>query len=88
MGLSDRKVKKQYSNRLRKFLGYRPRNLELYRMALRHQSAAERVKPQLDHKNSNERLEYRGEAALDLVVADMVFNKFPFKGGGYLTSFV
>jgi len=86
MGPFAKRDNNSYSNRLKKFLGYKPRNLELYRMALRHQSAAEKIQPRLDSKNSNERLEYLGDAVLDLVVAELVFNKFPFKGEGYLTE--
>ena len=37
-------------------------------------------------KNSNERLEYLGDAILGAVVADYVFKKFPYKEEGFLTE--
>lgn len=78
--------KSEYRKRLKQFLGYKPKKLHLYRMALRHLSAAENFDANSELKNSNERLEYLGDAVLDLVVAEIVFNKFPFKGEGYLTE--
>ncbi len=78
--------KSDYRKKLKQFLGYKPRKMHLYRMALRHMSAAENHDANSDLKNSNERLEYLGDAVLDLVVAEIVFNKFPFKGEGYLTE--
>ena len=35
---------------------------------------------------SNERLEYLGDAVLGAVVAEYLFNKFPFKDEGFLTE--
>ena len=37
-------------------------------------------------KNSNERLEFLGDAILGSVVADLLFKKFPFKDEGFLTE--
>ncbi|MCB0735133.1 MAG: ribonuclease III, partial [Bacteroidetes bacterium] len=62
-----------------------PRSYHLYKTAFRHLSAAERIKF-TDVKDSNERLEFLGDAVLDTVVAEIVFKKFPFKGEGYLTE--
>jgi len=38
------------------------------------------------HKNSNERLEYLGDAVLSSVVADYLFRKYPLKDEGFLTE--
>ena len=68
---------------LRGVTGYYPINIKLYHQAFLHNSA-------VVHKNterySNERLEFLGDAVIDLVVAEFVFKKFPGKGEGYLTE--
>jgi ribonuclease-3 len=64
--------------------GFTPNNLELYRLATRHSSVAKE-----DHngfKESNERLEYLGDAILGAAVADFLFKKFPYKDEGFLTE--
>lgn len=60
--------------------GFTPKNPELYRLAIKHSSAAQQVK---DH---NERLEYLGDAVLGVIVAEFLFKKFPFKEEGFLTE--
>ena len=64
--------------------GYYPRNIELYKLALVHRS-----KPlQLPNGRwtNNERLEYLGDAVLDLAVADYLYDQFPRKHEGFLTA--
>ena len=53
-------------------------------MALRHKSAATEMKNGI--KNSNERLEYLGDAILGAVVAEYLYKKFPYKEEGFLTE--
>jgi ribonuclease-3 len=62
----------------------KPDNLALYENALRHASAAEEIKPGV--KNSNERLEFLGDAILDSIVAHYLFTKFPKLSEGELTK--
>lgn len=64
--------------------GFRPRNLTLYRLAFTHSSA--RVETEIGYKKNNERLEYLGDAVLDLIVAEQLFKKFPFRDEGFLTE--
>ncbi|MEQ8584177.1 MAG: ribonuclease III [Marinoscillum sp.] len=64
--------------------GRRPNNLSLYERATRHSSAAELNSKGL--KDSYERLEYLGDAILGMVVAEMLFKRFPFKEEGFLTE--
>ncbi|MBO6515509.1 MAG: ribonuclease III [Bacteroidia bacterium] len=71
--------------KIRDLIGFRPGNLELYKKAFRHLSASEKIQF-TSVKNSNERLEYLGDAVLDMVIAEIVFKKFPFKGEGFLTE--
>lgn len=64
--------------------GFTPSNLELYRLATVHSSIAK--ENGTGHKESNERLEYLGDAILGAAVADFLFQKFPFKSEGFLTE--
>ena len=64
--------------------GFTPSNLELYRLATVHSSIAK--ENGAGYKESNERLEYLGDAILGAAVADFLFKKFPFKPEGFLTE--
>lgn len=64
--------------------GFTPSNLELYRLATVHSSIAK--ENGRGYKESNERLEYLGDAILGAAVADFLFKKFPFKPEGFLTE--
>ena len=83
----DRKVLegKEFLRELRLILGYRPRKLELYEQAFRHASVAH-VIGKGKTTDSNERLEFLGDAVLDLIIADILFQKYPFQGEGFLTE--
>jgi len=61
-----------------------PSNLELYRLATVHSSIAKENDE--GFKESNERLEYLGDAILGAAVADYLFKKFPFRSEGFLTE--
>jgi ribonuclease-3 len=80
--------KKQRNSSLAKFIQrtfqFRPKNLDLYETALRHASAADEIKPGI--KNSNERLEFLGDAILDSIVAHYLFTKYPSLTEGELTK--
>ena len=65
-------------------VGHRPLNLHPYKVATQHSSIAKKIKQ--GFKESNERLEFLGDAVLGLVVADYVFKKYPFKDEGFLTE--
>jgi len=66
----------------RKTFGVTPRNLPLYRQALRHSSANTEEAPSLPN---NERLEFLGDAVLDAVIGELLFNMYPDQGEGFLT---
>jgi ribonuclease III len=66
----------------RQKLGITPGDLALYRQALRHSSAVPEDRPDLPN---NERLEFLGDAILDAVVGQFLFNKYPEQGEGFLT---
>ncbi len=69
---------------LRGVLGFAPGNISVYKTALRHKSAAQEIRKGV--KDSNERLEFLGDAILSAVVADYLYKRFPFKDEGFLTK--
>ena len=81
--LSFCKDKELYSS-LYAILGFYPRHIENYKMALMHKSVM--------HRNNkgkpvnNERLEFLGDAILDAIVGDIVYRHFPGKREGFLTN--
>ena len=58
--------------------GFEPVNINLYKLALLHKSK--------NKNESNERLEYLGDAVLNLIVAEYLFKKYPYKDEGFLTK--
>jgi ribonuclease-3 len=75
---------RKYVKSLKNLLGFVPGNLSLYRLAFRHKSAAQNVKKGV--KNSNERLEFLGDAVLGSVVAETLFKLYPYEDEGFLTE--
>jgi ribonuclease-3 len=57
--------------------------MELYYLAMRHTSLANEKE---GFAESNERLEYLGDAVLGMVVAEYLFTKYPFRDEGFLTE--
>ena len=66
-------------------MGFYPRKIELYQQALTHKSVSAKREDGRRLQN-NERLEYLGDAILDAVVGDILYNRFCGKGEGFLTS--
>jgi ribonuclease-3 len=68
---------------IRSITGFVPVYPDLYRMAFRHSSA-------LNTKNnpaeSNERLEYLGDAILGAIVGEYLYRKYPLRTEGFLTE--
>lgn len=62
--------------------GYRPKNLELFYEAITHRSIAFATPKEF----SNERLEFLGDAILDAIIAEFLYQKFPDQDEGYLTK--
>lgn len=75
---------RQFVRRLSITLGFNPKNVSLYQLAFRHKSVSPYLKSGL--KNSNERLEFLGDAVLGAIVAEFLFRKYPLKGEGFLTE--
>lgn len=65
-------------------LGFKPRKVELYKLAFLHKSKSKETHKGV--KMNNERLEYLGDAVLSAVIADFLFKKYPYQGEGFLTE--
>lgn len=61
--------------------GYRPNNLSFFEQAITHKSLSS-----ADTDTSNERLEFLGDAILDAVIAEYLYQRFPDEDEGYLTT--
>lgn len=74
---------KAFKQGLKQLLGFSPSNLSLYHQAFRHSSVKTIKKKEL---NSNERLEFLGDAVLGLIIADYLFKIYPYENEGFLTQ--
>ena len=72
--------------RLKSILGFYPRNIKLYRLALLHKSMAGREQDKEKHFVNNERLEFLGDAMLGAIVADILYKQYGNKQEGFLTT--
>jgi ribonuclease III len=75
---------REFKSRLKKLLGFSPGNLQLYEVAFIHRSAT--ITLVNGKKVNNERLEYLGDAVLDAILSDYLFEKFPNANEGFLTK--
>ena len=76
--------KREFGSRLRKILGFKPGNLRLYEIAFIHRSASFKLPD--GKKINNERLEYLGDAVLDAILSDYLFEEFPDASEGFMTK--
>jgi len=76
--------KGEFSSRLKKMFGFKPKNLKLYEAALIHRSATF-ILPNGKRVN-NERLEYLGDAVITGILSDYLFEKYPEANEGFLTK--
>ena len=65
-------------------IGYTFQNKELLRLAMTHSSYANEQKKQ--KKENNERLEFLGDAVLELTISDCLYHQYPEKDEGKLTK--
>lgn len=64
-----------------KRFGYKLKNPKFFIRALTHKSLSNNT-----DEDSNERLEFLGDAILDAVIAEMLFDRYPNEDEGYLTK--
>jgi len=74
---------KEFVRRLHSTLGFTPSNVNLYKLAFYHKSGNFEKK---SNYQSNERLEYLGDAILGTIVAEYLFKKYPNSDEGFLTK--
>ncbi len=65
---------------LEHLLGFTPKHVAYYKLAFMHRS-----KPD-EPTDSNERLEFLGDAILGAIIAEYLFKKYPYQSEGYLTE--
>lgn len=80
---SNEKKKKLYFS-LKSILGFSPVNLSFYELSFIHKSASQTVSN--GKQVNNERLEFLGDAILDAVISDYLYDKFPAENEGFLTQ--
>ncbi|MBN2732094.1 MAG: ribonuclease III [Balneolaceae bacterium] len=81
------KIGSEYNERLEKLegiIGTKIDNPFLFVRALRHRSSL--VDDDFASTDSYERLEFLGDAVLDLIVSEIIFDRFPNEDEGFLTK--
>lgn len=76
--------KQKYYFSFRRILGFWPRKISYYELALRHKSLS--LHGADGSLLNNERLEFLGDSILDALVADVLFRHFDKGGEGFLTN--
>lgn len=77
--------RRRFRSQLKKILDFRPGNISMYEVAFIHRSASFNLP---DGKRiNNERLEYLGDAVLDAMLSDYLFEKFPDASEGFLAKY-
>ena len=71
---------KELQKNLKNLLGFKPKYLPYYIIALTHSSKSDEI----DH--NNERLEFLGDAFIGSIVGEYLYKKYPHKDEGYLTE--
>jgi len=67
-----------------RILGFYPHDIRVYEQALLHKSTS--LRSEKGRPINNERLEFLGDAILDAIVADIVYQHFDGKREGFLTN--
>jgi ribonuclease-3 len=75
---------RKFITSIKNITGFYPSKIRVYKVALTHKTASTEIKQGVF--DSNERLEFLGDAILGSVIADFLYKKFPFKDEGFLTK--
>ena len=76
--------KDEYALTLERIIGFYPDQISIYKQAFLHKSIIQNT--ELQSFESNERLEFLGDAVLDSVISHYLYQKFPKQDEGYLTK--
>lgn len=79
-----RPKKDEFYHRIAQLTGVEPKDISLYKLAMRHSSASKRSDGST--WSNNERLEFLGDAILGAVVAKWLYELYPAENEGFLTS--
>ncbi len=71
---------RRFIKNITEITGITPGNIHVYKLAFIHSSLAD------EQHQCNERLEFLGDAILSSIIADYLFQKFPYRDEGYLTD--
>ena len=74
---------KQNYYKLKKILGFSPRNWDYYQLALTHSSVCNEYRSRLQN---NERLEFLGDSVLGTVISEILYENYSNKREGELTN--
>jgi len=78
---------KHFAERLQHLIGFTPSNLYIFKVSFYHKSTLNNISPEIQGLyQSNERLEYLGDALLSFVVGEYLFKKYPGANEGFLTK--
>ena len=77
---------KEFVRRLRRLLGFTPAYLKVFKLAFHHKSSNDGNRSSPYGGQSNERLEYLGDAVLGTIVAEYLYKKYPTEDEGFLTK--
>lgn len=67
-----------------KVLGFYPRNIDYYLLAVRHKSIS--IQGTDGKLLNNERLEFLGDAVLNSIISDILYHRYPDEQEGFLTN--
>ena len=76
--------KDEFALVLERIIGFYPHQVSIYQQAFLHSSLIQNK--ELQSFESNERLEFLGDAVLDSIISHYLYYKFPKKDEGYLTK--
>ncbi|HRG67961.1 MAG TPA: ribonuclease III [Saprospiraceae bacterium] len=78
---------KHFAERLHHLIGFTPSNIYIFKLAFYHKSTLNNFPNDTNGLyQSNERLEYLGDALLSFVVGEYLFKKYPSANEGFLTK--
>lgn len=79
-------------SQVEKLLGFKPKDVDLYRNAMVHKSVLKGIQNMEDKGNvqkymlkSNERMEFLGDSVIDFVVSEIIYHKYEDEDEGFLT---
>lgn len=83
-GILSKSERQAFVSDLRRILGFRPSRISIYEKAFIHRSAT--LVLENGKKVNNERLEFLGDAVLDAILSEILFEKYPTADEGDLTK--